>query len=134
MRHINQFRLALLLLISAVWVNATALTQPGKQNFLLHNETGVEIHSLYVSPHSKNDWEEDILGQETLASGGSVKVNFETRDQRGHWDLRVTDKNGNALEWYDLNLLEINDVTLHWDATKKKGWADIKKVSAESAK
>ncbi len=38
----------------------------------------------------------------------------------------MTDKDGNALEWYDLNLVEIDEVTLHWDAAKGKGWADIK--------
>jgi hypothetical protein len=38
----------------------------------------------------------------------------------------VTDKNGNSLEWDDLNLIEISELTLHWDAAKHKGWADVK--------
>ena len=38
--------------------------------------------------------------------------------------LKVTDKEGNSLEWYDLNLIEISEVTLHWK--DGKGWADIK--------
>src|SRR5882762_8751426 len=105
---------------------AAAFARTGKQDFVLHNQTGVEINSLYVSPHSADDWEEDILGKDTLATGESLKITFDDRDKHVHWDLKVTDKDGNSLEWYDLNLIEIDDLTLHWDAKKGKGWADIK--------
>ena len=30
------------------------------------------------------------------------------------WDLRVEDSEGHALEWENLNLLEISKVTLHY--------------------
>ncbi|PYS80871.1 MAG: hypothetical protein DMF70_10105 [Acidobacteria bacterium] len=91
-RIILKSKVAIALGVIAIFVTATAFARAGKQDFLLHNQTGVEIHSLYVSPHSANDWEEDI----------------------------------NSLEWYDLNLIEIDEVTLHWDAKAGKGWADIK--------
>jgi hypothetical protein len=127
MKHFTlQIKIALALILVASFVTASALARSGKQDFILHNQTGVEIHSLYVSPHSAGDWEEDILGRDTLPSGETVKVTFEDRDKHVKWDLKVTDKDGNALEWYDLNLIEIEEVTLHWDAQKKKGWADIK--------
>jgi len=119
-------KVAIALGVIAIFVTATAFARAGKQDFLLHNKTGVEIHSLYVSPHSTDDWEEDILGKDTLPDGDSVKITFEDRDKRVHWDLKVTDKDGNSLEWYDLNLIEISEVTLHWDAKAGKGWADIK--------
>ena len=119
-------RIALALAVIATFVTASAFARAGKQDFTLHNQTGVEIHSLHVSPHSTDDWEEDVLGKDTLASGESVKITFDDRDKHVHWDLKVTDQDGNALEWYDLNLVEIDEVTLHWDAAKGKGWADIK--------
>lgn len=127
MKHFT-LRIKLILVLTAVasLITATALARKGKQDFILHNQTGVEIHSLYVSPHSADDWQEDVLGRETLPSGETVKITFNDRDKHVHWDLKVTDKDGNALEWYDLNLVEIEEVTLHWDAAKGKGWADIK--------
>jgi hypothetical protein len=114
------------LAIIALFITASAFARPGKQDFILHNQTGVEINSLFVSPHDSNDWEQDVLGQETLASGDSVKIVFEDREKKVHWDLKVTDKDGNSLEWADLNLVEISELTLHWDAKKSKGWADVK--------
>ncbi len=125
-RIIWNSKFALALGVIAIFVTATAFARAGKQDFLLHNKTGVEIHSLYVSPHTSNDWEEDILGKDTLADGDSLKITFEDREKHVHWDLKVTDKDGNSLEWEDLNLVEIDEVTLHWDAKAGKGWADIK--------
>lgn len=115
---------SLCLLISSAGISA--LTERGKQDFTLHNDTGVEIHSLYVSPHDSNDWQDDILGQDTLPSGESLKITFDNREKQEKWDLKVTDKDGNALEWENLNLTKIADVTIHWDAKQKKGWADVK--------
>jgi hypothetical protein len=112
--------------VVALFISSSTLAAAGKQDFILHNQTGVEIHSLFVSPHDSNAWQEDILGQDTLPSGDSVKVTFNDREQKVHWDLKITDKDGNSLEWEDLNLLEISDLTLHWDAKKGKGWADVK--------
>ena len=124
-----KLKIALALGMVAMFVTATAFARvgrPGKQDFTLHNATDVEFHSLHVSPHSTDDWEEDVLGKDKLAPGESVKVVFEDHEKHGHWDLKVTDKNGDSLEWFDLNLLEIDEVTLHWDRAKQKGWADIK--------
>jgi hypothetical protein len=120
-------KVALTLAVIALFITASAFARTGKQDFMLHNQTGVEINSLYVSPHDSDDWEEDILGQDTLANDESIKITFDDREKHTHWDLKVTDKDGNSLEWEDLNLVEISEVTLHWDAKKGKGWADIVK-------
>jgi len=108
----------------AVLVAATAYARAGKQDFTLHNETGVEIHELYVSPVTTDDWEEDILGVSTLADGDSVKITFEDREKHVHWDLKVVDSKGNSIEWHDLNLIEISELTLHYK--DGKAWADVK--------
>src|SRR4051812_47680226 len=113
-----RIRIVLALAIIATFITASAFARSGKQDFILHNQTGVEIHAVYVSPHSADDWEDDVLGRETLPSGETVKITFNDRDKHVHWDLKVTDKDGNALEWYDLNLIEIEELTLHWDAAK----------------
>ena len=110
--------------VLAMIVTATAIARSGKQDFVLHNETGVEIHELYVSPTTTDDWEEDVLGVDTLAAGDTVKVTFEDREHHAKWDMKVVDSKGNSIEWTDLNLVEISDVTLHYE--KGKAWAEIK--------
>jgi len=121
-------RVAITLGVAAIFLMATvfAFARTGKQDFVLHNATDVEFHSLHVSPHSTDDWEEDVLGKDTLGPGDSVKITFDDHEKHVHWDLKVTDKEGDSLEWYDLNLAEIDEITLHWDRAAKKGTAEIK--------
>ncbi|HEX8137787.1 MAG TPA: hypothetical protein VF544_09380 [Pyrinomonadaceae bacterium] len=95
----------------------------GAQDFTLENQTGVSINELYVSPHTSNDWEEDILGVDTLADGDSVDIHFDRSEKSALWDLKVVDKSGNSITWENLNLLKISKLTLHYK--NGKAWADV---------
>ena len=96
----------------------------GQQDFTLVNHTGVEIHKLYTAPHSSDDWEEDVLGEDTLADGESLDITFPRREKATHWDLRIEDSKGNAITFESLNLKEISEVVLHYK--NGKAWADLK--------
>ena len=122
---VSKSRVILAFGMLGIFLVATAYARAGKQDFILHNRTGVEIHEVYVSPHTANEWEEDVLGKDTLADGDSVKITFEDREKHAHWDLKVVDGKGNSIEWEDLNLVEISEVTLHYK--DGKAWADIVK-------
>jgi len=101
----------------------TASSTAGAQDFMLVNETGVEIDKLYVSPHNADEWQEDVLGRDTLPSGQSVEIKFNRSEKAAMWDLRIEDSKGNAIEWENLNLLEISKVTLHYE--NGKGTAEV---------
>jgi hypothetical protein len=101
-----------------------AVSAQGKQDFTLHNETGVVISELYVSPHSSNQWEEDVLGRDVLADGESVEIQFSRRAKPKFWDIKIVDKDGESLIWEKLNLLEISEVTLYFE--DGRAWADLK--------
>ena len=103
---------------------ASPLAMAGEQDFTLVNHTGVEIHKLFTSPHSSDDWEEDVLGKSTLGDGESIEVTFPQREKAAHWDLRIEDSGGNAINFTDLNLKEISEVVLHYK--DGKAWADLK--------
>ena len=102
----------------------------GRQDFTLHNETGVEIHSLHVSPHNVDDWQEDVLGRDTLADGDSVQIEFSPKERAASWDLKITDHEGAAIVWEKLNLLEISDITLHFDAKTGQATAEFNQPPA----
>ena len=90
----------------------------GDQDFILVNKTGVEIDSLHVSPADADKWGPDILGKDTLEDGQSVEIKFHEDVEAEKWDLRIEDKDGNAIEWEDLNLMKINKITLHYSDHK----------------
>ena len=108
----------------AIFFVAAALARGGKQDFILHNETGVEIQELYVSPHSANDWGLDVLGRDTLPAGESVKITFDDQEKQVKWDLKVADEKKHSVEWENLDLSKISEVTIHYK--DGKAWAEVK--------
>ena len=96
----------------------------GAQDFTLVNATGVEIDKVFISPHSSDDWEEDILGQDTLPDGQQVEIKFHRAEKSPVWDLRIEDSKGNSIEWENLNLLEISQLTLNYKDGKATAHAE----------
>jgi hypothetical protein len=124
------------LLLLVILVAFSAMAVPGvfargandaiaqnKQDFTLHNETGQEITEVYVSPTGVDDWEEDILGTDTLPNGESVAISF-SRRKENMWDIKVVFRNGKNSVWTKLNLSQITDVTLSFK--NGKPWATWK--------
>lgn len=99
---------------------ASNADQSAAQDFTLVNKTGVEIHKVYISPHDKDDWEEDILGKDTLPNGETVDIKFHRSESAENWDLRVEDSKGTAIEWENLNLLKISKLTLYYENGKAR--------------
>jgi len=90
------------------------------QDFELTNSTGYEIKSVFVSPHSSNDWQEDVLGQDTLADGAGVKIHFPGgRGETCDWDLKVVyTSDGSSAEWTDgFDLCTVTSIDIKWDGT-----------------
>jgi hypothetical protein len=115
---INRLTIAKLALTSLAVVGLSSLSPStafaGDQDFTVVNRTGVEIHKIYVSPHSSDEWGEDILGKDTLDDGESVAIEFGNHVRAAHWDLKVVDGHGNSITWENLNLLEISKVILYF--------------------
>jgi len=98
----------------AVFAPLHALAAP--QDFTLVNDTGYEIKNVYISPTSSDDWGDDVLGEDTLATGDSQEITFpEGRSQSCHWDMKVTYQDDTSHEWKNLNLCEISKLTIHYD-------------------
>ena len=75
MKHFTlRIRIALALAVLAMFVTVTALAREGQQDFILHNQTGVEIHSVFVSPHSAGEWQEDVRTARASRSPSMIAI------------------------------------------------------------
>ena len=90
----------------------------GQQDFTLNNNTGLDIAEVYVSPSEANDWEEDILGDESLGDGEEADIRFERSETAEKWDLKIVDEEGETVIWKGLNLLTAHRVTLLYAGNK----------------
>lgn len=96
-----------------------ALAQNAKQDFALINKTGYELKEIYVSPSKTDEWQEDVLGKQVLGHGERLNVHFTPKTQTCKWDLKVvyTDDDSSAV-WSDINLCEVDKVTIHYDRSR----------------
>ena len=112
----NVIRIALVVAVLAL-VGGTRPAHAGTQDFVLVNQTGVAINNLHISETAKDDWEEDVLGDQVLENGESIEITFAGNDAC-LWDLMVEDADGDGLYWRKINLCEVARVVLHCDETK----------------
>jgi hypothetical protein len=89
----------------------------GEQDFALVNATGYEISELYVAPAESSDWQEDVLGQDTLGDGQQANISFSRDTDTCAWDLKVvySDDNSSA-EWRGVDLCQLSNVTIKYNA------------------
>jgi len=115
--------IAFSMVIALASLSSASFAQQGKQNFTLINKSGQAIQELYVSKASADDWEEDILGKDTLPNGESLEITFSPKERAAKWDVRIIDDKGKEHKYFNLNLLEISEITVrnngdgtwHWN-------------------
>lgn len=117
---------------AAVMAAGLALLAPaaadaaGRQNFTLVNDTGYTIKEVYVSTTRTNDWEEDILGQDTLDDGQSVFIRFPHHAGGCFFDLKVVYDDDTDAHWSNFNLCTITEISISYNADTGKTWAHWK--------
>ena len=106
----------LAVLAMLAFVTLPAMAQEAKQDFTLVNKTGYELKALFVSPTKSDDWEDDVLGQDTLDDKQSVNVKFHSAAKSCHWDVKVvySDDDSSAV-WANIDLCTVEKITLHYN-------------------
>jgi hypothetical protein len=95
--------------------SSPVMAQEAKQDFTLVNKTGYELKALYVSPSKSDDWEDDVLGQDTLDDASSLEIKFHRDVKTCYWDLKVVYSidNTNAV-WTNIDLCTVEKISLHY--------------------
>ncbi len=82
------------------------------QDFLLLNRTGAELRDLRVAPIETEEWSEDLLRAQTLATGQDRLVMFDTENKSPKWNVQAHDEKGNKLEWREVDLITATTLVL----------------------
>jgi hypothetical protein len=82
------------------------------QDFTVVNETGIEVYALFVSPTGEASWGDDILTTDTLPTGSSTDIVFDTEVEEQYWDLMIADSAGTTVEWSNIDLFTVSEITL----------------------
>ncbi len=106
------------LLTALALIGLLAPARAEDQDFLLFNRTGLEIKALQVMPEGAEteQWSEDLLKDQTLATGQDRLIMFDTDNTAPKWTVRALDgATGNKLEWREVDLITANGLVLEAD-------------------
>lgn len=82
--------------------------------FTLNNKSSFTITNFYTSPTTTDKWEEDVLGEDTLEPGSSVKITIADGSDQCNYDMKFVPKGGQdfIVNGIDLCKLDGNEYTL----------------------
>lgn len=113
-----------LFLLSAVLFACagTALAGEARQDFKLVNKTGYDISEVYVSPSKRDEWGDDVLGDDDgLDDGNTVNIHFKNAGKICKWDLKVVyDEDDSSAVWNEIDLCEVSTVTIYYNRKSDK--------------
>jgi hypothetical protein len=85
--------------------NVAAASTDGKnRKVMVQNVSSQQVNNLYASPVTAKTWEEDLLGQRTLAAGSSIEANIDNGTNECMFDLKVVMANGKTFEHRQVNV------------------------------
>ena len=92
-------------------------------DFDLTNKTGYAITTLYIGKSGNKEWHDD---DEVTIPGGSIDnrsslhIHFSPKQRYEVWDVYVKFEDGIEAEFDELDLTQINKLTLHYDPKTKE--------------
>jgi hypothetical protein len=95
---------------------ATSPAFAGDETLTVKNRTGYTISEIYIAPASSDNWEEDVMGSDELATGTSVDVDFSKSEDTCKWDLRAVYDDKSAAVWRNIDLCKISTISLFYNA------------------
>ena len=96
---------AVVLAVASV-VPVSAFAGKGDLVFKMKNKTSAVLTEFYASPPGTEDWEEDILGQDVLEPGESVRITIGDQRQDCRYDLKGVFEDGEEVEQRKVNLCD----------------------------
>ena len=67
---------------------------------MIRNATGFTLTEIYISDSGTDDWEEDVLGQDVLEDGETLRLTV--NGSYSQFDMAAVDDEGDSVGWYEL--------------------------------
>lgn len=105
-------RLTVLAFLSVAAVLTATPAEAEDLGFTLENRSSYDVMEFYASPVDIDDYEEDILGRDVLASGESTRVTIADGSEQCEYDMLFVFADGDELRRDGVDLCETGSYTL----------------------
>ncbi len=106
----------IVLLVLFLLAAQTDAQAQSRQDFVLVNKTGYEISEVYISTIKTNDWEENVIGDDSLEDDEARTIHFANAGKACMWDLKVVyEDDDSTAVWNSIDLCRTSRVTLFYN-------------------
>ena len=91
------------LTLALLFATLTSAAAMAGSTIQIVNQSGWELHEIYFSPTSQENWGDDHLGDQVLEQGDSLTL---TGVESGRWDIRLVDEDGDECTLEDVHITE----------------------------
>jgi hypothetical protein len=98
---------------AALAIGTMSIAQAEDLVFELVNDTSFDLMEFYTSPANVDEWEEDVLGDEYLASGYAVDVLIADGRSDCVYDIKAVFNDGDVVEDYGVDLCDLGSYTFY---------------------
>jgi hypothetical protein len=98
---------------AAVLLAGSAAAEDGKNRVvLINNKTGYTVTEIYASNTSAEDWQEDILHENVLKPGATLRANID--DGTGHcmFDIKIVFEDGDQSEKRGFDVCKMEELNI----------------------
>lgn len=106
-RMLKKLTISIMMAVIALIGLAAAPASAQDRNVTIINETRHTIVQFYASNIGRDTWEEDILGDDVLPVGQSVKINFDDGTEACLYDFKAVFGDGEELVRNRINVCSI---------------------------
>jgi len=100
------------LLLAAAVILAAPAAMAADRVVAITNTTSAPIIELYGSNSGTSDWEEDLLGEDVLGAGDTIRVNFDDGTGYCKFDFKAVYEDGTEAVLSDVNVCEVGVLTI----------------------
>ena len=90
---------------------AELISRYATYTFRLTNGQSRSMYSFYASPSDVPDWEEDLLGSDTLSPNGSVQVSIDDNRANCYYDFKAVFSDGSSATHYGIDICDLASYT-----------------------
>ena len=102
--------------VAALVLLTSSAAQAEDLRFVLRNTTDEAVTGFYVSHTGTDDWEENLVPDDSALYGGyEVNVNITDGRDTCEYDILVEFEDGSEVKDYDMNLCELGTYTVEYD-------------------
>jgi hypothetical protein len=105
-----------LLVASACLLGLLAAPASAEEVLKINNRTGYTISEIYIAPNSSDNWEEDVMGDQTLETDTSLNEDFSRSADTCKWDLKAVYDDKTSAVWHNIDLCKISTISLFYNA------------------